>query len=74
MIAAEAYRDGETERGDGDAKASQVYARAYSRDASFYEFYRSLAVYRDSFKNKDDVLLLAPDSALFKYFRDPSPR
>lgn len=74
VIAAEAYRDGETERGDGDAKASQVYARAYSRDASFYEFYRSLAVYRDSFKNKDDVLLLAPDSALFKYFRDPSPR
>lgn len=74
VIAAEAYRDGETERGDGDAKASQIYARAYSRDASFYEFYRSLAVYRDSFKNKDDVLVLAPDSSLFKYFRDPSPR
>ena len=74
VIAAEAYRDGETERGDGDARASQVYARAYSRDASFYEFYRSLGVYRESFKNKDDLLLLAPDSALFKYFRDPNPR
>lgn len=74
VIAAEAYRDGETERGDGDAKASTIYARAYSRDAAFYEFYRSLAVYRDSFRNKDDVLLLAPDSALFKYFRDPNPR
>lgn len=74
VIAAEAYRDGETERGDGDAKASQVYARAYSRDASFYEFYRSLGVYRESFKNKDDLLLLSPDSALFKYFRDPNPR
>jgi len=74
VIAAEAYRDGETLRGEGDAKASQIYAAAYARDASFYEFYRSLGVYRDSFNDKSDVLVLAPDSALFKYFRDPSPR
>jgi membrane protease subunit HflC len=74
VIAAEAYRDGETLRGEGDAKASQIYAAAYARDAGFYEFYRSLGVYRDSFNDKSDVLVLAPDSALFKYFRDPSPR
>jgi len=74
VIAAEAYRDGESLRGEGDAKASQISAAAYSRDPGFYEFYRSLGVYRDSFKDKSDVLVLAPDSALFKYFRDPNPR
>ena len=74
VIAAEAYRDGESLRGEGDAKASQISAAAYSRDPGFYEFYRSLGVYRDSFKDKTDVLVLAPDSALFKYFRDPNPR
>jgi membrane protease subunit HflC len=74
VIAAEAYRDGESLRGEGDAKASQISAAAYSRDPGFYEFYRSLGVYRESFKDKSDVLVLAPDSALFKYFRDPNPR
>ncbi len=74
VIAAEAYRDGETLRGEGDARASQVYAEAYARDANFYEFYRSIGLYRDSFSAKDDVLLLTPDSTLFKYFKDPNPR
>ena len=74
VIAAQAYRDAETMRGEGDAKAAQVFGDASRRDADFFAFYRSMGAYRDSFSGKDDVLLLSPDSAFFKYFKDPSAR
>ena len=74
VIAAQAYRDAETMRGEGDAKAAQVFAEASRRDADFFAFYRSMGAYRDSFIGKDDVLLLSPDSAFFKYFKDPAAR
>lgn len=74
VIAAEAYRDAETLRGEGDGRASHIYAQAYNRDVEFYEFYRSLLAYRSSFHGKDDVLLLKPDSDFFKYFIDPARR
>ena len=74
VISAEAYRDSESARGAGDALASQIYAKAYNQNPSFYSFYRSLGAYRESFNSKEDVLVLAPDSAFFKYFKDPSPR
>ena len=60
--------------GEGDGRAAQIYAQAYSRDPEFYEFYRSLSAYRNSFRGKDDILLLKPDSDFFKYFNDPSRR
>lgn len=71
VLLAEAYRDAEVLRGEGDAIAAKTYADAYGADASFYDLYRSLLAYRSSFSGKDDVLMFAPDSEFFKYFKDP---
>ena len=69
ILLAEAYRDAERSRGEGDAVAAETYAKAYGKDADFYSFYRSLNAYRNSFQNKDDVLVLQPsDSEFFKFF------
>jgi membrane protease subunit HflC len=69
VILAEAYRQAEIIRGEGDAKASETYAEAFSRSPEFYKFYRSLEAYRASFKNKGDVMLVDPSSDFFKYFK-----
>ena len=66
-ILAEAYRIAETTRGEGDAEATDIYAEAYGRDEEFYDFYRSLNAYRDSFQG-GDMLVLSPDDDFFKYF------
>ncbi len=71
IIAAEAYRDAEQTRGAGDARAAETYAAAYNKNPEFFEFYRSLNAYKSSFKNKNDVLVLQPDSDFFKYLRKP---
>ena len=71
IIAAEAYRDAEVLRGEGDAKSAAIYADAYSKNAEFFQFYRSLNAYKSSFKGKDDVMLLQPDAEFFKYFQRP---
>lgn len=65
---AKAQRDAETIKGEGDAIATETYANAYSQDPKFFEFYRSLLAYRESFQGKDDILVLEPDSEFFKYF------
>jgi membrane protease subunit HflC len=70
VILAEAYRDAEKIRGEGDAKASQIYAQAFSQNPEFYKFYRSLEAYRASFKNRQDVMVLDPNSEFFKYFKN----
>ena len=67
VIESAAYREAQTTRGEGDAKAAAIYAKAYQRDAEFYAFWRSLKAYEKSFANKSDVLLLKPDSDFFKY-------
>jgi len=67
IIQSEAYRDAERLRGEGDAVAAQVYADAYNRNPEFYAFWRSLAAYENSFRNKSDVLVISPDSDFFKY-------
>ena len=72
MVAANAYREAETMRGEGDAKATEIYAKAYNRNAEFYDFYRSLSAYKTSFQNGGDVFLLDPDSEFFKYFSNPA--
>lgn len=69
VIVAEAYRDAQRVKGEGDAKASAVYASAYNQDAEFYAFYRSLQAYREGFRNKSDILVLTPDSEFFKYLK-----
>ncbi len=68
VILAEAYRDAERLRGEGDAKAAEIYARAYGQDRDFYDFYRSLEAYRQTFSGKDDLILLDDKSEFFRYF------
>jgi membrane protease subunit HflC len=70
---AQAYREAERIKGDGDAKAAAIYARAYEQNPEFYAFYRSLEAYKQSFKNKSDVLVLEPNSEFFKYFKNSKP-
>jgi len=73
VILAEAYRDAQRIKGEGDAKATAIYSRAYEQNPEFYAFYRSLEAYRQSFKNKSDVLVLEPNSEFFKYLRNSKP-
>ena len=68
IIIAEATRDSQKLRGEGDAIAAKTYADAYSKDAEFYAFYRSMEVYKNSMKNDDTSMILSPDSEFFKYF------
>jgi modulator of FtsH protease HflC len=69
VILAQAYRDAQRIKGEGDAKASALYAAAFKRNPEFYAFYRSLDVYKQSFKNKSDVMVLDAGSPFFKYFK-----
>lgn len=71
VIIADAYRDAQHVKGEGDAKASTIYATAYSQNPEFYAFYRSMEAYRQSFKNKSDVLVLEPNTDFFKYMKSP---
>lgn len=64
---ANAYRDSEQLRGEGDAQAAGIYAQAYEQDPEFYAFLRSLNAYKESFANKGDVMLVEPDSDFFRY-------
>ena len=69
VIIAEAYRDAQKLKGEGDAKASALYADAFGRDAQFAQFYRSLEAYRASFRSKTDVMVVDPSSDFFKAMR-----
>jgi len=69
VIVAEAYRDAQKIKGEGDAKASALYASAFGRDPQFAQFYRSLDAYRQSFRNKNDVMVVDPSSDFFKAMR-----
>ena len=70
-VLADAARQAAQIRGQGDASASEVYARSYSKNAEFYSFYRSMQSYREAIGTPGDVLVVAPDSAYFKYFKQP---
>ena len=69
VILAEAYSEAQKAKGQGDAKASAIYANAYSANPEFYKFYRSLEAYRASFRSRNDVMVLDPQSEFFQYFR-----
>ena len=69
IIVAEAYREAQRVKGEGDAKSSAIYAAAFGQNPEFYAFYRSLDAYRNSFRNKSDVLVVEPTSEFFKYLK-----
>jgi membrane protease subunit HflC len=69
VIVAEAYRDAQKLKGEGDAKAAATYAQAFNQNPEFYAFYRSLEAYRNSFKSKNDVIVVEPNSDFFKYMK-----
>src|SRR4030065_186286 len=71
ILLAEAYRDAERTRGEGDARATAITGRAFSVNPEFYALYRSLNAYKESFKGKDDILVVDPSADFFKYFKNP---
>ena len=70
VILAEAYRDAQRIRGEGDARAANIYAAAFSQNPEFYSFYRSMEAYRSTFRGRNDMMLLEPNSDFLRYFRD----
>ena len=66
---ANAYREAQQIRGEGDAISTLTYANAFGRDAEFYRLYRSLNAYRTTFQSKDDLLILEPNSEFFRFFK-----
>ena len=72
VILAEAFRDSQKLKGEGDAKATALFADSFGKDAQFAQFYRSLEAYRASFHNRSDVMVLQPDSEFFRIMRDPA--
>ena len=70
VMLADAERNARQLRGEGDAIAAQIYADAYSKNADFYSFLRSMDAYKQSFNSKQDVMVIAPDSDFFKYMNN----
>jgi membrane protease subunit HflC len=71
VIVAEAYRDAQKTKGEGDAVASRLYAEAFGKNPEFFSFYRSMEAYRSSLRSKGDVMVLDPSSDFFKYLKNP---
>ena len=72
VIVAEAYRDAQKIKGEGDAKAASVYGKAFGENPEFYAFYRSLEAYRQSLGSKNDLLVVDPSADFFKYLKNGS--
>jgi membrane protease subunit HflC len=70
VLLAEAYRDAQRVRGEGDAKAAAIYAAAFNQNPEFFAFYRSMEAYRNTFRGRNDLLLVEPNSDFLRYFRD----
>jgi membrane protease subunit HflC len=70
VILADAYKQAQKTKGEGDAKAAATYAAAYGANPEFYAFYRSLEAYRGTFRSKSDVMVLDPTSEFFRYFKN----
>ncbi|MDD2761360.1 MAG: protease modulator HflC [Methylomonas sp.] len=69
IILANAYRNSEVLRGEGDAKAAEIFANTYSEDSDFYAFYRSMIAYKQSLGKSGNIMVLEPDSDFFKFFK-----
>ena len=72
IILADANRDGQLIRGEGDARAAEIYASAYQKDAEFYAFYRSIQAYKNSMGKPGDLLVLDPNNEFFRYLNQSS--
>ena len=72
VILAEAYREAQKVMGDGDSQAAAIYSAAFQKDSEFYAFWRSVDAYKQSFKNKGDMMVLEPNSEFFKYLKNPA--
>jgi len=70
VLLAEAYRDAQRVRGEGDAKASAIYATAFNQNPEFFAFYRSMEAYRSTFRGRNDLMVIEPNSDFLRYFRD----
>jgi membrane protease subunit HflC len=70
VVLAEAYRDAQKIKGEGDAKGAAIYAGAFSQNPEFFAFYRSMEAYKASFHSKSDLVVLEPNSDFFRYLRD----
>jgi membrane protease subunit HflC len=70
IIVAEAYRDAQRVRGEGDAKSAAIYAAAFNQNPEFFAFYRSMDAYRSVFRGRNDLMLLESTSDFLRYFRD----
>jgi membrane protease subunit HflC len=70
IILADAYRDSQIIRGEGDAMAAEIYANAYNRDPEFYAFYRSIDAYKKSIGMQGDILVLDPNNEFFRYLNN----
>jgi membrane protease subunit HflC len=73
VLLSEAYRDAEKIKGEGDARASAIYAQAFGQNPEFFTFYRSLEAYRASFRTRNDLMVVDPSSEFLRYFRTPTP-
>lgn len=69
IILADAYRDSQIMKGQGDAKAADIYAKTYGKNVEFYAFYRSMAAYKETFNKSANIMVTEPDSDFFKYFK-----
>lgn len=72
VLLAEAYREAQKIKGEGDAKASAIYAAAFGQNPEFFSFYRSLDAYRNSFKSRADVMVIDPSSDFLRYLKTPT--
>ena len=72
ILLANAYRDGQITRGEGDARAADIYAQAYNKNAEFYAFHRSIEAYRKSMGKSGDLMVLDPNNEFFKYLNSSS--
>lgn len=70
VLLAEARRDAEKLRGEGDARRNEIFAAAYGKDPDFFAFYRSMQAYEQALQKGDTTMVLAPDSEFFRYFGD----
>jgi len=69
VIIAEAYRDAQSTKGEGDGRAAAIYSQAFGKNPEFYAFYRSMEAYKQSFSSKNDVMVLQPNSEFFRYMK-----
>jgi len=69
VILADAYRQAQKVKGEGDAKSAAIYAAAYGQNPEFYAFYRSLETYKSTFRNRNDLMVLDPNSEFFQYLK-----